>query len=193
MKKEAGSREDSGSGSRWPAPSCGTRPVLILDEATSATDAQSEMLIHEALQSFVKGRTTFLITHAVTPSVLELVHKIAVMDHGQLVAFGPHEELLANCPAYDRLFHARGRRVRVMADLPEAAAALASEGAPAGVEPVNADAASSEPPRSCPLPVARSIRLATESIAGPHHGEAADPSEAKPVRPPAANTSQDAA
>jgi len=167
--------------------------VLILDEATSATDAQSEMLIHEALQSFVKGRTTFIITHAVTPSVLELVHKIAVMDHGQLIAFGPHEDLLANCPTYDRLFHARGRRVQVIADLPEVATALASDGAAVRSEPVNGNAHTSEASEILPLPVARSIRLATESIAGSNHGETADASAAKPVRPPAANLSQDAA
>jgi subfamily B ATP-binding cassette protein MsbA len=167
--------------------------VLILDEATSATDAQSEMLIHEALQSFVKGRTTFLITHAVTPSVLELVHKIAVMDHGQLVAFGPHEDLLANCPMYDRLFHARGRRVRVMADLPEAAAVVTSESAGVSGEPLTVDASPSEPTEILPLPVTRSIRLATQGIASPTHGETADPSEAKPFRPPAATSSQDAA
>jgi ATP-binding cassette, subfamily B, bacterial MsbA len=167
--------------------------VLILDEATSATDAQSEMLIHEALQSFVKGRTTFLITHAVTSSVLELVHKIAVMDHGQLIAFAPHEDLLANCPTYDRLFHARGRRVRVMADLPESAAAVASECAGVSGESVKADALPSEPSEILPLPVTRSIRLATQSISPPNHGETADPSLAKPFRPPATTSSQDAA
>ena len=151
------------------------------------------MLIHEALQSFVKGRTTFLITHAVTPSVLELVHKIAVMDHGQLVAFGPREDLLANCPMYDRLFHARGRRVRVMADLPEAAAVVTSESAGVSGEPLTVDASPSEPTEILPLPVTRSIRLATQGIASPTHGETADPSEAKPFRPPAATSSQDAA
>src|SRR5262249_53368075 len=48
--------------------------ILILDEATSAIDAQSERLIHETLQTFVKGRTTFIITHSVTPSILQLIH-----------------------------------------------------------------------------------------------------------------------
>src|SRR5579863_8162459 len=88
---------------------------------TSATDAQSERLIHEALLSFVRGRTTFLITRAVTPGVLELVHKVAVMDHGQLIAIGPHEAVLATCPVYERLFHARGRRERIFVDAQEPA------------------------------------------------------------------------
>ncbi len=72
--------------------------ILILDEATSATDAQSERLIHEALLTFVEGRTTFLITHAVTPSVLELIDKVAVMDHGRLVAYGTHQQVLGDVP-----------------------------------------------------------------------------------------------
>jgi len=185
--------------------------ILILDEATSATDAQSEMLIHEALQSFVKGRTTFLITHSVTPSVLELVHKIAVMDHGQLVAFGPHEELLANCPAYERLFHARGRRLQVSADVQEATASRGE----AGSTPVANEAIherfegehSVERPEILPLPLARSIRLAAQSAAAETRAEhsrevssnrGAGPSTrtdslGEESRPPAENAAHDAA
>ncbi len=84
--------------------------VLILDEATSAIDAQSEVLIHRALQQFVKGRTTFIITHSVTASILELVTKIVVMERGKISAVGTHEELLKTCPLYDRLCHARSSR-----------------------------------------------------------------------------------
>ena len=82
--------------------------ILILDEATSAIDAQSEVLIHAALKTFVQGRTTFIITHSVTPSVLELVTRIVVMEHGRVVASGPHEMLLANCPLYGRLYQSQG-------------------------------------------------------------------------------------
>jgi subfamily B ATP-binding cassette protein MsbA len=117
--------------------------ILILDEATSATDAQSERLIHEALLTFVEGRTTFLITHAVTPSVLELIDKVAVMDHGRLVAYGTHQQVLAKCPIYERLFHARSRRT-----IP------ASEAIPTEI------AAAPSPPEILPLPLSRGMRSA---------------------------------
>lgn len=81
--------------------------ILILDEATSAIDAQSEQLIHEALRGFVKGRTTFIITHSVSPSILELVSRVVVMDQGRLIAAGTHEEVLSVCPTYERLYTAQ--------------------------------------------------------------------------------------
>lgn len=78
--------------------------IFILDEATSAIDAQSEFLIHKALAQFVRGRTTFIITHSVTQSILELVTRIAVLEQGQLIALGTHAELIQSCPAYQRLY-----------------------------------------------------------------------------------------
>jgi len=90
-------------------------PILILDEATSAIDAQSERLIHQALREFVKGRTTFLITHSVSQSILDFVTRIVVMDQGRIVAVGPHETLLEACPLYARLYKAQVRQ-RATAD-----------------------------------------------------------------------------
>jgi subfamily B ATP-binding cassette protein MsbA len=81
--------------------------ILILDEATSAIDSQSERLIHEALRSFVVGRTTFLITHSISQSILDFVTRIVVMDQGRLVAAGSHEELIETCPVYQRLYRAQ--------------------------------------------------------------------------------------
>lgn len=78
--------------------------VLILDEATSAIDAQSEQLFFQSLEPFVRGRITFLITHSMTQSLLKLVSKVAVMEQGRLIAFGPHTELLRDCETYRRLF-----------------------------------------------------------------------------------------
>ncbi len=84
--------------------------ILILDEATSAVDALSENLIHSALKKFVKGRTTFIITHYVSPSILELISKIVVMEAGRVIAYGSHEKLLESCAAYKALFHAKSKK-----------------------------------------------------------------------------------
>ena len=81
--------------------------ILILDEATSAIDATSEQLIQEALKQFCRGRTVFLITHAMTRTLLDFVTRVAVMDQGKLVAVGPHEQVYESCPAYRRLYQSQ--------------------------------------------------------------------------------------
>lgn len=85
-------------------------PILILDEATSAIDAESELLIHQALREFSRGRTIFIITHAMSPALLELVTQVLVMDRGRLLAHGPHEAVLRTCPAYRDLYESQVRQ-----------------------------------------------------------------------------------
>lgn len=67
--------------------------VLILDEATSSLDSLSEALIQKAMANVLKGRTSFVIAHRL--STIVNASKIVVMDAGQIVEYGRHEELLA--------------------------------------------------------------------------------------------------
>ncbi|MEZ6069237.1 MAG: ATP-binding cassette domain-containing protein [Pirellulales bacterium] len=75
--------------------------ILILDEATSQVDLESEQLIHKALEKFTRSRTTVMITHRM--STLSLADRIVVMDGGRIADIGSHSELLARCPLYSRL------------------------------------------------------------------------------------------
>ena len=81
--------------------------ILILDEATSAIDANSEKLIFQSLREFARGRTTFIITHSVSREMLDFVSRIVVMDQGRIVGAGGHAELLADCPVYQQLYRAQ--------------------------------------------------------------------------------------
>jgi ATP-binding cassette, subfamily B, bacterial MsbA len=80
--------------------------ILILDEATSAIDSQSEQVIHQVLKTFVKGRTVFVISHVINDTFLDLVTRVVVLDKGQVLASGPHDELIETCDVYQRLYHA---------------------------------------------------------------------------------------
>jgi len=75
--------------------------ILILDEATSQIDIESEQLIHQALQSFVTDRTAIMVTHRL--STLTLADRVIVMESGRIVDIGRHEELLNRCALYGRL------------------------------------------------------------------------------------------
>ena len=79
--------------------------VLVLDEATSALDNQSEMLIQEALEKLMIGRTTFIIAHRL--STVHNADKIIVLDKGKIVESGTHKELMANEGLYHHLYTMR--------------------------------------------------------------------------------------
>jgi subfamily B ATP-binding cassette protein MsbA len=76
-------------------------PILILDEATSQVDSESEQRIQEALEDVTRDRTTFIIAHRF--STIARADLIVVLDAGRIVGLGCHEELLNTCPFYGTL------------------------------------------------------------------------------------------
>jgi len=82
--------------------------ILILDEATSAVDTETEKEIQKALDNLVQGRTTIAIAHRL--STLRKADRLVVMDRGEIVEVGPHDALMETQGAYWRLYQAQLRQ-----------------------------------------------------------------------------------
>jgi ATP-binding cassette subfamily B protein len=76
--------------------------ILMLDDSTSAIDSATEDEIQRAIRRVLEGRTTLLITHRL--SQIRWADKVVVLKHGEVVDEGTHEELLARCDLYQRIF-----------------------------------------------------------------------------------------
>jgi len=81
--------------------------ILILDEATSSLDSESESLIQDGLRALRRGRTTFVIAHRL--STIQSADQIIVLEHGQIVERGTHAELLAAAGRYRELYDTQYR------------------------------------------------------------------------------------
>jgi ATP-binding cassette subfamily B protein len=88
--------------------------ILILDEATSSVDSQTEKEIQKALDNLVQGRTTIAIAHRL--STLQRADRLVVLDRGEVVEQGQHDELMAREGHYYRLYQAQARNVDIDAD-----------------------------------------------------------------------------
>ena len=101
------------------------RPILILDEATSSLDTESEMYVQKALENLMAGRTTFVIAHRL--STVQRADRILVVSGGRIVEEGRHEELVALGGVYTRLHRMQFAIDQGLEALASSAAAPAGE------------------------------------------------------------------
>ena len=88
--------------------------ILIMDEATSSVDSETEKEIQKALENLVQGRTTIAIAHRL--STLHRANRLVVLDRGQIVEVGTHDDLMAREGAYFNLYQAQARNMDVDMD-----------------------------------------------------------------------------
>jgi subfamily B ATP-binding cassette protein MsbA len=92
-------------------------PILILDEATSSLDAESESLVQEALANLIQNRTVVVIAHRL--STIRRANRIAVLESGRITAIGSHDELLNTSPTYQKLYQLQFIDMPETLDTPE--------------------------------------------------------------------------
>ena len=77
-------------------------PIILLDEATSSLDADSEEIVQNAIKNLTKNKTTLVIAHRL--STIHNADKIFVMKNGKIINFGAHQFLIDNCEEYKSLY-----------------------------------------------------------------------------------------
>jgi ABC-type multidrug transport system fused ATPase/permease subunit len=103
--------------------------ILILDDAMSSVDVETELRIRSALQEVMRERTTFIIAHR--PSTIALAERVVVLDHGRIAEQGTHEELLRAGGHYARMFGAAEETGCTLDDVDDGSAGLPAQCAPA--------------------------------------------------------------
>ena len=83
----------------------GRPPILILDEATSSIDTRTEVLVQDAFEELMKGRTSFIVAHRL--STIKNADQILVMKDGNLIERGTHDELLDRGGFYAKLYESQ--------------------------------------------------------------------------------------